>query len=109
MATKEEEHSTRGRANLLRALLDGRLPPERESEDRVLQELDLCLGCKACKAECPSRVDMARLKSDFQHRYYRDRRRPLSDLLFGAPDAATAEEEAAEAEARRDAWRGMEA
>ena len=86
MATKEEEHSTRGRANLLRALLDGRLPPERESEDRVLQALDLCLACKACKAECPSGVDMARLKSDFLHRYYRDRRRPLADRLFGAPD-----------------------
>ena len=86
MATKEEEHSTRGRANLLRALLDGRLPPERESEDRVLQALDLCLACKACKAECPSGVDMARLKSDFLHRYYRNRRRPLADRLFGAPD-----------------------
>jgi len=86
MATREEEHSTRGRANLLRALLDGRLPPERESEDRVLEALDLCLGCKACKAECPSGVDMARLKSDFQHHYYRDRRRPLADRIFGAPD-----------------------
>ncbi len=86
MATKEEEHSTRGRANLLRALLDGRLPPERESEDRVLGALDLCLACKACKAECPSGVDMARLKSDFLHRYYRDRKRPLADRLFGAPD-----------------------
>ena len=86
MATREEEHSTRGRANLLRALLDGRLPPARESEDRVLQALDLCLGCKACKAECPSGVDMARLKSDFQHRYYQERRRPLADRIFGAPD-----------------------
>ena len=86
MATKDEEHSTRGRANLMRAMLDGRLPPERASEDRVLQALDLCLSCKACKAECPSGVDMARLKSDFLNRYYRDRRRPLADLIFGAPE-----------------------
>ena len=86
MATREEEHSTRGRANLLRALLDGRLPPERESEDRVLEALDLCLACKACKAECPSGVDMARLKSDFLHRAYRNRGRPLADRLFGAPE-----------------------
>ena len=87
MATREEEHSTRGRANLLRALLDGRLEPTRESEERVRAALDLCLSCKACKAECPSGVDMARLKADFLHRYYRNRRRPLADLLFGAPDA----------------------
>lgn len=87
MVTREEEHSTRGRANLLRALLDGRLAPGRESEDRVREALDLCLSCKACKAECPSGVDMARLKADFLHRYYRRRRRPLADFVFGAPDA----------------------
>ena len=86
MATREEEHSTRGRANLLRALLDGRLAPTRASEDRVREALDLCLSCKACKAECPSGVDMARLKSDFLHRYYRRRLRPLADFVFGAPE-----------------------
>lgn len=87
MVTREEEHSTRGRANLLRALLDGRLPPTAESEERVLGALDLCLSCKACKAECPSGVDMARLKSDFLAHHYRDRRRPFADRVFGAPDA----------------------
>ena len=86
MVTHEEEHSTRGRANLLRAMLDGRLEPGREAEDRVLAALDLCLGCKACKAECPSGVDMARLKSDFLHYAYRNRRRPLADFVFAAPD-----------------------
>ncbi len=86
MVTRDEEHSTRGRANLLRALLDGRLVPGKASEDRVLDALDLCLGCKACKAECPSGVDMARLRSDFLHHYYRNRRRPLADAVFGAPD-----------------------
>ena len=87
MATREEEHSTRGRANLMRALLDGRLAPGAESEERVLGALDLCLSCKACKAECPSGVDLARLKSDFLFHYYRNRRRPLADRVFGAPDA----------------------
>lgn len=87
MVTREEEHSTRGRANLLRALLDGRLPPGAESEERVLGALDLCLSCKACKAECPSGVDLARLKSDFLAHYYRGRRRPFADRVFGAPDA----------------------
>lgn len=86
MVTRDEEHSTRGRANLLRALLDGRLAPGKASEDRVLEALDLCLACKACKAECPSGVDMARLRSDFLHHYYRTRRRPLADAVFGAPD-----------------------
>lgn len=86
MVTRDEEHSTRGRANLLRALLDGRLEPGSASEDRILEALDLCLGCKACKAECPSGVDMARLRSDFLHHYYRTRRRPLADAVFGAPD-----------------------
>ncbi len=86
MVTRDEEHSTRGRANLLRALLDGRLAPGRESEDRILGALDLCLACKACKAECPSGVDMARLRSDFLHHAYRTRRRPASDAVFGAPD-----------------------
>ncbi len=87
MATREEEHSTRGRANLMRAMLDGRLAPEAEAEDRVRDALDLCLSCKACKAECPSGVDMARLKSDFLHHYHRTRRRSLADRVFGAPDA----------------------
>ncbi len=86
MVTREEEHSTRGRANLLRAMLDGRLSPGEESENRVKEALDLCLSCKACKAECPSGVDMARLKADFLHHYHRDRRRSLPDRIFGAPE-----------------------
>ncbi len=86
MVTREEEHSTRGRANLLRAMLDGRLSPEAEAGDRVRDALDLCLSCKACKAECPSGVDMARLKSDFLHHYHRNRKRSLADRIFGAPE-----------------------
>ncbi|RMF45869.1 MAG: FAD-binding oxidoreductase, partial [Anaerolineae bacterium] len=78
-ATREEMHSTRGRANLLRALISGALP---EAEEAAWQALDLCLACKGCKAECPSAVDMAKLKYAFEARYYRTHRRPLRDYLF---------------------------
>jgi Fe-S oxidoreductase len=71
MVTLEEEHSTRGRANALRAVLDGRLPPEDIASERLYQVMDLCISCKACKAECPSNVDMARLKSEFLALYHR--------------------------------------
>ncbi|MEW6718582.1 MAG: FAD-linked oxidase C-terminal domain-containing protein [Chloroflexota bacterium] len=78
--TKEEMYSTRGRANLLRAMISSR---EREEITKAAyQALDLCLECKGCKAECPSSVDMAKLKVDFLHDYYRHRRRPVRDYLF---------------------------
>jgi FAD/FMN-containing dehydrogenase/Fe-S oxidoreductase len=96
-ATREEMHSTRGRANLLRALIATGLPRElsadRPSLDpRVLspelvsltfEALDLCLACKGCTAECPSGVDMPELKSEFLRFYYGSHRRPLRDYLFG--------------------------
>jgi hypothetical protein len=59
MVTLEEEHSTRGRANALRAAINGRLPAEALASPRLYEVLDLCLECKGCKAECPSNVDMA--------------------------------------------------
>jgi len=69
MATREEEHSTRGRANALRAALSGYLPPEQLTSERMHAVLDLCLECKACKAECPSGVDMAKIKYEFLAQY----------------------------------------
>ena len=86
MATREEEHSTRGRANLLRAALSGRLPEGAISSRRLYQALDLCLECKACKAECESGVDMARLKAEFLDNYYKSNRRPLSSRVFANID-----------------------
>src|SRR5690606_20786974 len=68
-ATQEEMHSTRGRANLLRALLSGRFPAQDLAEKSVYEALDLCLACKGCKAECPSAVDMAKLKYEFEQRW----------------------------------------
>ena len=77
--THDERHSTRGRANLLRALISGQLP---QAEDEAFAALDLCLACQACRAECPSGVDMAKLKWAFLHRYYQRHRRPWRDYLF---------------------------
>ena len=83
MATKDEEHSTRGRANALRAVLSGRLPPSEFTGHRLYEVMDLCLECKGCKAECPANVDMAKLKYEFLHHYYAANGLPLRNRLFG--------------------------
>lgn len=80
-ATREEAYSTRGRANLLRAMIT--LGGQGLAPEQVKTALDLCLACKGCKAECPSGVDMAKLKYEFQHEYYKTHPRPLRDFLFG--------------------------
>jgi FAD/FMN-containing dehydrogenase/Fe-S oxidoreductase len=81
-ATREEGLSTRGRANLLRALSKERLG-NGELEDSIFSTLDLCLACKGCTSECPSGVDMPRLKYEFMNEYYKTHRRRLRDYLFG--------------------------
>jgi Fe-S oxidoreductase len=92
-ATREEMHSTRGRANLLRAFISSQglalslhQPAienrKSEIENAAFGALDLCLACKGCKAECPSGVDMAKLKYEFQHEYYKLHRRKIRDYLF---------------------------
>src|SRR5213083_3330076 len=83
MATKDEEHSTRGRANALRAVLSGRLPPSEFTGTRLHEVMDLCLECKGCKAECPANVDMAKLKYEFLHHYYAANGLPLRNRVFG--------------------------
>jgi FAD/FMN-containing dehydrogenase/Fe-S oxidoreductase len=83
MATLDEEHSTRGRANALRAVLSGQTPREDFTGRRLHEVLDLCLECKACKAECPANVDMAKLKYEFLAHYYRANGLPLRNRLFG--------------------------
>ncbi len=82
MVTREEEHSTRGRANLLRAVLSGTLPAKELTGHRLYQALDLCLECKGCKAECPSAVDMAKLKYEFLSHYNQANGVPLRARLF---------------------------
>lgn len=83
MVTKDEEHSTRGRANLLRAALSGALPKSELTSHRMYEAMDLCVECKSCKAECPSSVDMTKLKTEFLAHYYRTHRVPLRSLIFG--------------------------
>ncbi len=78
-ATRDEDKLTRGRANLLRAMLAGHLPA---AEEAAYRALDLCVACKGCRAECPSGVDMAKLKYEFLHRYYQHHRRKLRDWFF---------------------------
>jgi FAD/FMN-containing dehydrogenase/Fe-S oxidoreductase len=82
MATRDEEHSTRGRANALRAALSGRLPAEELTSPRMFEVMDLCIECKACKAECPSAVDMAKIKFEFLAHYYQKHPTPLRAKLF---------------------------
>ena len=97
-ATREEQNSTRGRANLLRAMItaptvDGGpltvnppstvYRPPSVSVDAVNSALDLCLACKGCTSECPSGVDMAKLKYEFKNEYHKTHLRPLRDYLFG--------------------------
>jgi FAD/FMN-containing dehydrogenase/Fe-S oxidoreductase len=88
MATRDEDHSTRGRANVLREALSGGLPGGLTSKE-VYGALDLCLECKACKAECPSQVDMAKLKYEFLAHYHAAHGTPLGVRAMGGV-AATA-------------------
>ncbi len=82
MATLDEAHSTRGRANALRAAISGVLPDD--LGDQALKEVfDLCLGCKACASECPSAVDVAKLKSEFLASWHDRRGVDLATRLFG--------------------------
>jgi len=82
MATRDEDHTTRGRANVLRDALNGRFPGGLTSRE-VYDVLDLCLECKACKAECPSQVDMASIKYEFLQHYYDDHGTPLAVRAIG--------------------------
>ena len=82
MVTGDEEHSTRGRANLLRQALNGALPLEELTSERMRDALDLCVECKACKTECPSGVDFAKLKYEVQAQASAVHGAPLRDRAF---------------------------
>jgi Fe-S oxidoreductase len=86
MATQEEQHSTRGRAHLLWELMQGDSLPDAWHNEQVHEALDLCLSCKACKHECPVRVDMATYKAEFLAHHYEGRIHPLPHYLFGFMD-----------------------
>ena len=82
MITKEEAHSTRGRANALRAAMSGTLPPEALTGPELYEVMDLCIQCKGCKTECPSNVDMGKMKSEWLHTYGKANGVPLRARLF---------------------------
>lgn len=83
MATREEMDSTRGRANTLRLAMNGRLGESGLGDEGVFRVLDLCLECRACKAECPVGVDVARFKSEFLAEYWTRHGTPLSARALG--------------------------
>jgi FAD/FMN-containing dehydrogenase/Fe-S oxidoreductase len=84
MATRQEEHSTRGRANALVKALSQPDPRAALGDERLHEILDLCLGCKACKSECPLGVDMAALKSETLSHHHDLHGTPLRSRIFGA-------------------------
>jgi FAD/FMN-containing dehydrogenase/Fe-S oxidoreductase len=84
--TMEEQHSTRGRANLLRDMMSQRRgdgAAGTTTPEEVKAALDLCLSCKACASECSSQVDMAKMKADFTQRYYDQKGTPVRAWLLG--------------------------
>ena len=91
--TRDEEHLTRGRANTLRLALSGQFGPDFASEP-VRAALDLCVSCKGCRRDCPTGVDMAKMKIEFMHHWQREhglglRERMIAELPRWAPRAAS--------------------
>ncbi|HKN33638.1 MAG TPA: FAD-linked oxidase C-terminal domain-containing protein [Terriglobales bacterium] len=84
--TREEEHSTRGRAHLLWEMTKGEVITGGWQDENVKRSLDLCLACKGCKSDCPVGVDVATYKAEFLSHYYEGRPRPLSAYAFGNID-----------------------
>jgi FAD/FMN-containing dehydrogenase/Fe-S oxidoreductase len=80
--TRDEQHLTRGRANSLRLALSGQLGRDALVSDAMRDTMDLCVSCKGCKRECPTGVDMARMKIEFLHHYHRRHGLKLKDRLI---------------------------
>ena len=92
-ATRDEQHLTRARANSLRLALSGQLGPDAFTSPEMAAAMALCVGCKACRHECPTGVDMARMKVEVLHHYHRRHGLPLRERLIAwlpryAPHAA---------------------
>jgi len=82
MVTRDERHTTRGRANALRSVMSGALPVEELTGEALYEVMDLCVQCKGCKTECPSNVDMARIKAEWLAKYWEANGVPLRVRLF---------------------------
>ncbi len=83
MATREEKHTTRARANMLRETITNSTKANKFNSKELLEVLDLCLSCKGCKSECPSNVDMAKLKAETLQHYYDKNGLPFRSRLIG--------------------------
>jgi FAD/FMN-containing dehydrogenase/Fe-S oxidoreductase len=89
--TRDEQHATRGRANTLRLAVSGQLGPDALTSEALHDTMDLCVGCKGCKRECPTGVDMAKMKIEFLAHYKQKHGHTLKDKLVARlPDYAHA-------------------
>jgi len=82
--TRDERHLTRGRANTLRLALSGQMGPDAFTSEEVRQSLDLCVSCKGCKRECPTGVDMAKMKIEFLYQWQKRHGLRLKDRLVAS-------------------------
>ena len=83
MATRNEKETTRARANILREFLTHSDKANRFDHEEIKEVFDLCLACKGCKSDCPSNVDVAKLKMEFLHQYYKENGVPIRSRLVG--------------------------
>jgi FAD/FMN-containing dehydrogenase/Fe-S oxidoreductase len=83
MATRNEKETTRARANILREMITRSDKANPFAHDEIKDVMDLCLSCKGCKSECPSNVDMGKLKQEWQYQYYKEKGVPLRNRLIG--------------------------
>ena len=83
MATRREKDTTRARANILREMITRSDRENPFAHEEIGEVMDLCISCKGCKSECPSNVDMAKLKQEWQYQYYREKGVPFRSRLIG--------------------------
>lgn len=82
MATKNEKHTTRARANIMREVLTNSTKLNKFNSEEVKEVMDLCLSCKGCKKECPSNVDVAKLKAEFYEQYFKSNKVPFRTKMI---------------------------
>lgn len=83
MATRREKDTTRARANILREMITRSGKANPFAHDEIAEVMDLCISCKGCKSECPSNVDMAKLKQEWLHHYYKEKGVPFRSRMIG--------------------------
>ena len=83
MATRREKDTTRARANILREMITRSDKANPFAHEEIGDVMDLCISCKGCKSECPSNVDMAKLKQEWQYQYYKEKGVPFRNRLIG--------------------------